>query len=86
MDNSEKLLEAILTEQRDAREEMKTMHKLLSEVRYEVAGILPRVVRLEQDVSESKSDRKAIWNKLYEFGFQAAVVAYIVMQERPWSR
>lgn len=84
--NDQQLLGAILQGQRDASVKVQEVYNLVHDVRREVAGLTPRIDRLERDQRSTDDDNKKIWTKLYQYGFQAAVVAYIVMEQKPWER
>ena len=83
--NEYQLLESILHEQRDSRTVIDRLAQTVHEIRVEQASVLERLKRTERDVDEAKANQTKIWNKLYEYGFQAAVIAYIVFEQRPWE-
>jgi len=86
MDNSEhQLLEAILQGQRDTNAKVDEVYNLAHEIRHEVASLVPRIDRLEKDMTKAENDRSKIWSKVYELGFQGAVIAYILFERRQWE-
>jgi len=83
--NEYQLLESILHEQRDSRTVIDRLAQTVHEIRVEQASVLERLKRTERDVDEAKANQTKIWNKLYEYGFQAAVITYIIFEQRPWE-
>lgn len=86
MADSNQMLEAILNEQRDTRAEIRRLHDIMSEVRTSVADHSARLARAERDITESATDRRSMRDKLYEYGMGAAVVAYVLFDQKPWAR